>query len=74
MGAISAAVDDVAVAGRQVGGAAVVQFAIGNACLFVMWFKVVRCCNGRLQEGQKAQEAGGRQLFHDESMRSKQSS
>ena len=43
-----------------------VQFTTGDACLCVMWFEVVRCCNGRLQEGQKAQEAGGCQLFHDD--------
>ena len=42
-----------------------VQSAIGDACLCVMWFEYhVRCCDCRLQEGQKAQEAGSRQLFH----------
>lgn len=32
-----------------------------------MWFGYhQRCSDCRLQEGQKAQEAGGRQLFHDD--------
>ena len=32
-----------------------------------MWFEEVpRCCDCRLQEGQKAQEAGGSQLFNDD--------
>lgn len=44
-----------------------VQSAIGDACLCVMWFDYYpRCSDCRLQEGQKAQEAGGRQLFHDD--------